>query len=77
MEKEDIRDAIRKLDVETIVGKIHYDKEMGGLPYGSTVLCGGQWQRENGELVLKVIDNSLYPEIALTGSYEPVNATLR
>ena len=77
MKKEDIRAAIAGLNVNTIVGPIQYNKKMRGLNYGSTVLCGGQWQRENGELVLKVIDNSLYPEIALTGTYQPINATNR
>ena len=49
---------------------------MDGLTYAGTVLCGGQWQRQDdGHLVLKVIDNSLYPEIGLTGEYVPGNAT--
>ena len=74
-DKEAVRDAIGNLDVTTIVGHVKYDRKMGGLGYACTTLCGGQWQRENGQLVLKVIDNSLYPEIALTGSYVPGNAT--
>ncbi|MCR5138414.1 MAG: ABC transporter substrate-binding protein [Oscillospiraceae bacterium] len=73
--REAVRDAIRSLDVTTIVGHVKYDQQMKGLTYACTTLCGGQWQRENGELVLKVIDNSLYPEIQLTGSYQPGNAT--
>ena len=76
-EKEAVRDAIRGLDVTTIVGDIKYDRQMNGLTYASTVLCGGQWQREDGQLVLKVIDNTLYPEIGLTGEYVPGNATQR
>ncbi|MBR6186970.1 MAG: ABC transporter substrate-binding protein [Clostridia bacterium] len=74
-ERQKVRDAIGSLDVDTIVGHIRYDNVMNGLPYARTVLCGGQWQRENGQLVLKVIDNSLHPEIPLTGEYQPVNAT--
>lgn len=77
-QREAVRDAIAGLDVTTIVGPIKYDSKMAGLTYSNTVLCGGQWQRdENGELVLKIIDNSLYPEIPLTGDYMPGNATQR
>ena len=74
-DREKVRDAIAGLDVDTIVGHIKYDRKMDGLNYASTVLCGGQWQREDGQLVLKVIDNSLYPDIPLTGEYQPGNAT--
>ena len=75
-EKEAVRDALFGLDVETVVGKVKYDSKMDGLTYAGTVLCGGQWQRQDdGHLVLKVIDNSLYPEIGLTGEYVPGNAT--
>ena len=74
-QREAVRDAIAGLDVTTVVGNIRYDQQMRGLHYACTVLCGGQWQRENGELTLKVIDNSLYPEIGLTGSYVEGNAT--
>ena len=48
---------------------------MKGLTFARTVLCGGQWQREDGVLTLKIIDNSLHPEIPLTGEYLPGNAT--
>lgn len=75
LDKEDIRDAIAGLEVNTITGPIKYDKKMKGLTYSETVLCGGQWQRIDGELKLKVIDNSLYPEIPLTGEYVSGNAT--
>lgn len=74
-DKEKVRDTVPTLDVDTIVGPVRYDQKMKGLKYAATVLCGGQWVRENGELVLKVIDNSLYPEIPLTGEYLPGNAT--
>lgn len=73
--REAVRDAIGNLDVMTVVGPIKYDNQMRGLRYANTVLCGGQWQREDGQLVLKVIDNTLYPDIPLTGSYVPGNAT--
>ena len=76
-DREALREAIRALDVTTLVGHVKYDQIMKGLCYSYTTLCGGQWQRENGELVLKVIDNSLYPEVSLTGDYVPGNATQR
>lgn len=78
MDKEDIRASLAGLDVDTIVGHIKYDQEMNGLPFARTVLCGGQWQRdENGELKLIIIDNSIHPEIPLTGSYQSGNATTK
>ncbi len=75
LDKEDIRTALSSLDVDTIIGHVKYDQKMKGLTFARTVLCGGQWQRENGELTLKIIDNSLHPEIQLTGEYQPGNAT--
>lgn len=76
-QREAVREAMAGLDVTTVVGQIRYDQDIKGMKHSDTVLCGGQWQRENGELVLKVIDNSLYPDIGLTGSYVPGNATQR
>ena len=77
-DKAKVMEAIRGLDVETIVGPIKYDKEMNGLQYSDTVVAGGQWQKnEAGEWELVVIDASLYPELkdAVTGAYKPGNAT--
>lgn len=74
-DKEAVRRAMDALDITTIVGYIKYEHKMLGLPYACTTICGGQWQRENGQLVLKIIDNSIYPEIGLTGSYVAGNAT--
>lgn len=76
-DKQTVRDTIGKLKCQTIVGSVDYSKKMKGLKYSSSVLAGGQWQRENGELVLKIIDNSLYPEIPLTGKYVKDNATTK
>ena len=75
--REAVRDAIASLDVMTLVGPVKYTEKMHGLTYSPTVLTGGQWQRENGELVLKILDNSLYPEVPLTGEYWPYNATMK
>lgn len=75
MDKNDIKAAIAALDVDTIIGHVKYDQEMDGLPFARTVLCGGQWQRVDGELKLKIIDNSLHTEIPLTGKFIEGNAT--
>ena len=77
MDKNDIRDAIAALDEDTIIGHVKYDQKMKGLNFARTVLCGGQWQRVDGELKLKIIDNSLHTEIPLTGEYIPGNATTK
>lgn len=75
MNKEDIRAAISALDTDTIVGHIKYDMEKDGLTFARTVLCGGQWQREADGLKLRIIDNTLYTDIPLTGEYKEGNAT--
>ncbi len=75
MDKEDIRAAIAAIDIDTVIGHVKYDQEMDGLRFARTVLCGGQWQKENGELKLKIIDNSLHTDIPLTGEYMEGNAT--
>ena len=72
-----VRDALSRLDVNTVCGPIRYDKVMNGLHYGETVLGGGQWQLENGELTLKVIDNTLSPQLNVNGAYVPGNVTTR
>ena len=63
--------------MDTIIGHVKYDQKMKGLTYSRTVLCGGQWQMEDGEYKLKIIDDSLHPEIPLTGEFIPDNATNR
>jgi len=75
--REAVRDAIASLDVMTLVGHVKYDQKMKGLQYSYTVLTAGQWQREDGKLVLKIIDNSLYPEVPITGEYWAYNATMK
>ena len=77
-DKDALVKAIGELTCETIVGPVDYSKELNGLKYSSSVLTGGQWQRdENGELQLIIIDNSLYPNIPTTGEYKPGNATTK
>lgn len=77
-EKNAVRDAIASLDVNTLIGPVKYDCKMKGLTYANTPLTAGQWQRdENGGLVLKVIDNTLYPDIPTNGEYWNFNATMR
>ena len=76
--REAVRDAIASLDVMTLIGPVKYDQKMKGLTYANTPLTAGQWQRdEAGGLVLKVIDNSLWPEIPVNGEYWAYNATMK
>ncbi len=76
-EKAAVRDAMKALDTTTIVGPIKYDQKMGNLDYSNTVIGGGQWQMVDGKLTLKVIDNTVYPEVPTTGSYVAGNATTK
>ena len=74
-DKAAVRDAMKALDTTTIVGPIKYDQTMGNLTYSNTVIGGGQWQMIDGALTLKIIDNSVYPEVPVTGEYVAGNAT--
>ncbi|MGI6326864.1 MAG: ABC transporter substrate-binding protein [Saccharofermentanales bacterium] len=69
LEPENIRDGIKAIDVETIVGPIKYNDDHWGL----TPVAGGQWQRQaDGSLKLFIINNSVNPEIPVTGEYKPL-----
>ncbi len=73
--RKKLLDALSRLDVMTIVGPVCYNKQCGGLHYSETPLAGGQWQLENNELQLKVVDNAAYPTIPLEGTYKKENVT--
>ena len=53
----------------TVIGPVCYNQKMGGLHYSDTIIAGGQWQLEDGELVLKIIDNSVYPSVNVSAEY--------
>jgi branched-chain amino acid transport system substrate-binding protein len=77
-DKAKIMEAIRNLDVTTIVGPIKYDKEMNGMQYAQTVMTGGQWQKqEDGTWGLEVVDATVFPELegCITADYKEGNAT--
>ena len=77
-DKAAIMQAIRDLDVTTIVGPIKYDKEMNGMQYAQTVMTGGQWQKqEDGSWGLEVVDATTFPELegCITAEYKAGNAT--
>jgi len=77
-DKAAIMQALRDLDVTTIVGPIKYDKEMNGMQYAQTVMTGGQWQKQDdGTWGLEIIDASVFPELegCITAEYKEGNAT--
>ena len=76
-DKKKLLEALAHLDVNTIIGPVCYNQQMGGLHYSETVVAGGQWKLENGELVLRVVDNSVYPSVKVTADYESGNVTKR
>lgn len=59
------------LNLETIIGNVNYDQvDANGSKYAITPVCGGQWQlQDDGTLKLVITENSLYPEIPITGEY--------
>ena len=63
---EAIVQSIATTNIDTIVGKVDWSNG----PINNvtkTPLVGGQWQQENGKFDLKIVANSLAPEIPLTG----------
>lgn len=77
-DKAAIMQAIRDLDVTTIIGPVKYDKEMNGMQYAQTVMAGGQWQKaDDGTWQLEIIDATIFPELegCITAEYKPGNAT--
>ncbi|NTV89822.1 MAG: ABC transporter substrate-binding protein, partial [Clostridiales bacterium] len=64
LDPKDILAAIAATDITTIVGPIKYNDKH----YALTPLAGGQWQKQaDGSLKLVIINNSINPEIPLTG----------
>lgn len=64
LEPENILAGLAAIDVETIVGPIKYNAEH----WSATPLAGGQWQKQaDGTLKLVIINNSVNPEIPVTG----------
>ena len=76
-DKKKLISALASLDVQTIIGPVCYNQKMGGLHYSETIVGGGQWQLENGEFVLKVIDNSVYSSVKVNAEYKSGNVTNR
>lgn len=74
-DKQAIADATAATNLNTIVGPIVYGAN--GLPrnIAATALVGGQWQKQDGgeyPFDLVVTDNSLSPEIPITGDLKPL-----
>lgn len=70
LDKTAIRDAIAATDIETVIGPVKYTDEQ----YSLSPLSGGQWVvDDNGVLQLNIVDNSLSPEIPLTGELQLLN----
>ncbi|MDR1815529.1 MAG: ABC transporter substrate-binding protein [Clostridiales Family XIII bacterium] len=69
LEKTALRDAIGATDLETMIGPVKYNEDH----YSLTTLTGGQWVLDDtGTLQLKVVDNSLFPDIPTTGELQPL-----
>jgi branched-chain amino acid transport system substrate-binding protein len=61
-----IMDAIKTTDLQTIVGPINW--KGGPVPnVTKTPMTGGQWQRNDGKLELKIVNNKQNPNIPTTG----------
>jgi branched-chain amino acid transport system substrate-binding protein len=70
LEPENIRDGLAKMDVDTIVGHIKYNDQH----YAITPLAGGQWQKQaDGKLKLVIVNNSVNPEIPVTGELKKLS----
>jgi branched-chain amino acid transport system substrate-binding protein len=68
---ESVQKAAKATSYASIVGPIDFSK--GPVPnIAKTPLVGGQWQKEGGKLVLKVVENSDHPNIPLNGEMKPL-----
>ncbi len=64
LDKNDIREAIAETNIDTMVGKINYNKQN----YSRTPLVGGQWVKgKRFPWNLKIVYNTEHPYIPLSG----------
>ena len=74
-DKTAIRDAIKTMKVDTIVGTVDFTS--GPIPnVAKTALCGGQWREADTPTGydLVIVDNSLNPGVPTAGTIEPITA---
>jgi branched-chain amino acid transport system substrate-binding protein len=70
-----IAGALAGLDLDTIVGEVHWGADPNVPPYvAKTPLVGGQWRTTNGTTFeLVVVENKLAPDVPLGGKVEPIS----
>lgn len=69
----DLVAALKDLEVETVVGDVHWGASEDLPPYiAKTPLAGGQWRQSGGGWELTVVENSLAPEVPVAGKAEPL-----
>ncbi|MCC6949680.1 MAG: ABC transporter substrate-binding protein [Bradyrhizobiaceae bacterium] len=72
LNREAIRDSLKKIDLQTVVGKIKFS----GSPHANvckTPIVGGQWIRgAKYPFDLKIIESSLWPILKAEGKLEPL-----
>ena len=75
-DKRGVAEAIRKTDLNTIVGRIAWngDKTTNPVPnVAKTPLVGGQWRRgEQFPFDLVVVSNSMAPQVKAAGRLTPI-----
>ena len=74
-DKTAIRDAIKTMKVDTIVGTVDFTSRP--IPnVAKTALCGGQWREADTPTGydLVIVDNSLNPGVPTAGTIEPITA---
>jgi branched-chain amino acid transport system substrate-binding protein len=71
---DDIVGALKSLDVNTVVGEVHWGADPNVPPYvAKTPLAGGQWRQVDGQWKLLIVDNTLAPQVPLDGKAEPLS----
>jgi branched-chain amino acid transport system substrate-binding protein len=69
----DIVKALSGLEVETVVGDVHWGADQNLPPYiAKTPLAGGQWREGNDGWDLVVVENSLAPAVPVAGMAKPL-----
>jgi branched-chain amino acid transport system substrate-binding protein len=68
---EDIRDAIKNTDLNTVMGRVNFTS--GPVPnIGKTPLVTGQWQKRADKLDLVIVENSQAPMIPVQAELLPI-----
>jgi branched-chain amino acid transport system substrate-binding protein len=73
-DKAEVAAALAQVNINGIAGTLNWTATSNPAPGVVTMPClGAQWKLSSGRLSLQVVDNTLMPQVALTGKLQPTN----